>query len=148
MATQPSVLLFVYGTLLTVARHPMGDLLREKARPAGLGSIQARLYVIQDPDDPRNAYPGAKPSGDPRDRVHGALYEIVSDVEAVLAELDRYEACTPDWPEPHEFLRRRVPVRREDGSTCHAVCYLYTWDVSDARPIATGRYDIYSPDVR
>jgi gamma-glutamylcyclotransferase (GGCT)/AIG2-like uncharacterized protein YtfP len=126
----------------------MGDLLREKARAVGEGSIQARLYVIPDPDDPRNAYPGAKPSGNPEDRVHGMLYEILEDVEAVLAIFDRYEACAADWPEPHEFLRRRVKVRRSDGSTVEAACYLYTWDVTGARHLASGRYDIYSPDVR
>ena len=148
MSQNPPILLFVYGTLLTVARHPMGDLLRSMARPVGEGSIQARLYVIPDPDDARNAYPGAKPSGDPQDRVHGVLYELVTEAEALLTAFDRYEACSPDWPEPHEFLRRRVRVLCDNGSTVQALCYLYTWDVTGAHHIASGRYDIYSPDVR
>ena len=38
--------LFVYGTLLSVAEHPMGRLLRESANGEGSGFIRARLYLI------------------------------------------------------------------------------------------------------
>lgn len=140
-------LLFVYGTLLTTAGHPLGDLLRAGARPAGRGSITARLYQITDPDDATNFYPGAVPSPDPADRVWGELYEIL-DPDAVFPELDRFEACSPEWPEPHEFLLRSVEVTREDGPTIRARTYLYTWDVTEARRIASGRYSEVAPDVR
>lgn len=140
--------LFVYGTLLTVADHPMGNLLRDHSVFRGRGSIRARLYMIDDPDDPgQNFYPGAQPSGDPQDRVFGELYELTNP-DAVLPSFDDYEACSPNWPEPHEFLRRKVPVTLEDGTTLPAVTYLYTWDVSSAEHIPSGRFAQISRDTR
>lgn len=148
MPTSPKPHLFVYGTLLTVSGHPMGKLLRRHAEAAGTGSIQARLYMIDDPDDPgRNAYPGALPSPDPADRVHGELY-LLRDPDAVLPEFDEYEACSANWPEPHEFLLRRIGVRMVNGDVLTALCYLYSWDVSGARRIHSGRFTQYAPDVR
>lgn len=139
MAARARDLLFVYGTLLTTANHPLGEVLRAHASYIGKGSMQARLYWIKDPDDPRNHYPGAFPSGNPADRVHGEVYEI-TDPARVLPALDRYEACSEDWPEPHEFLRRSVPVRLEKGGELRCWSYFYTWDVSRARLIASGRF--------
>ena len=90
--------LFVYGTLLTVARHPMGNLLREHGEYTGCGSIRARLYIINDPDEPdQNFYPGAVPSGNIGDRVHGELYSLRAP-ELVLEQFDDYEACSARWP--------------------------------------------------
>jgi gamma-glutamylcyclotransferase (GGCT)/AIG2-like uncharacterized protein YtfP len=148
MTNAENLPLFVYGTLLTVARHPMGNLLREHGEFAGTGSIRARLYIIDDPDEPgQNFYPGAVPSANNEDRVHGELYALHSP-ELVLGEFDDYEACSPRWPEPHEFLRRRVEVLLECGTVKPALTYLYTWDVTSARHIASGRFTEASPDVR
>ena len=38
--------LFVYGTLLSTAGHPMGVRLRREARLIGAASIQGRLYRV------------------------------------------------------------------------------------------------------
>lgn len=132
-------LLFVYGTLMTRAAHPLGELLREHARFVDLGSIQARLYHINDPDDPARYYPGAVPSPFRDDRVHGELYEVLR-ADHVYSALDHYEGCSPDWPEPHEFLRRRVQVRLVCGAEHVAACYLYTWDLATAQRIEKGIY--------
>lgn len=133
-------LLFVYGTLLKRADHSLGSLMRSRSRLVGEGIIRARLYLIRDPDDAQNFYPGALPSAGERDHVYGEVYEITAPGE-VYPVLDDYEACSPKWPEPHEFLRRRVTVRLDSGMEVEATCYLYSWDVSRAEPIATGRYD-------
>ncbi len=145
---QTSDHLFVYGTLLTVAEHPMGTLLRRHAVFAGRGSIRARLYLIDDPDAPgQNSYPGALPSGNPADRVWGELYRL-TDPAAVLPEFDDFEACSDRWAEPHEFLRRKVAVTMEGGSDREAITYLYTWDVSTAEHIPSGRFTTSAPEVR
>ena len=137
-------LFFVYGTLLTSAEHPMGRLLRSKSRLAGKGSIQARLYIIDDPNNPcQNFYPGALPSGSPQDQVYG-----VTDPDGLFEAFDRYEACSPDWPEPHEFIRRRVVVGMEDRTQQTATSYLYSWDVSTAVPVRSGRFTLISPAAR
>lgn len=148
MTAEKGDLLFVYGTLQTVARHPMGDLLRQHARLVGTGSICGRLYIIDDPDEPGvNPYPGALPSPDPSDRVHGEMYELI-DPAILMPELDRLEACTDDWPEPHEFLLRRVEVQVDAGDKARAWTYLYTWDVAGAERVASGRFLKAAPDVR
>ena len=139
--------LFVFGTLLTVSQPPLGDLLRANGHSIGAGAIKARLYEIDDPDAPgENAYPGAMPSPDDADRVYGEVYAL-TDPKTVLDAFDIYEACSPDHAEPHEFALRRVPVTMENGTTRWAVSYLYTWDVSTAQHIPSGRWTKVAPDV-
>ena len=146
--TRPSHL-FVYGTLLSVAEHPMGDLLRQSAQPVGEGYIQACLYIIEEIDaQGLNRFPGAVPSARPHDRVFGALYHAHSP-EPMYTEFDAYEACAEGYPEPYEFLLRPVDVHMEkDQQIIRAASYLYTWDVSEATLIPSGRYAERSPDVR
>ena len=141
-------LLFVYGTLGSAAGHPLGDLMRAHAALLGTGTICARLYVIDDPDEPgQNTYPGALPSPDPSDRVHGEVYRI-SAPDEVFPALDRFEACSPEHPEPHEFALRSVPVTMTDGTALRALCYLYTWDVSTYTRVPSGKYAEHAPHVR
>lgn len=140
--------IFVYGTLLSTAGHHLGGFLRDRARLIGRGSIQARLYVIEEVDaDGVNHYPGALPSPFAEDRVYGELYELL-DPGTLLPELDRFEACSPDWPEPHEFMLRRLDARLEDGASATVWTYLYTWDVSRARAIPSGRFEMEMPGAR
>ena len=126
----------------------MGQLLRANARSLGFGSICARLYIVDDPDAPgESRYPAALPSPNSSERVFGEVFEVLSP-DVVFPELDAFEACSPEWPEPHEFLRRNVTVTMADGTECAAMTYLYTWDVSTAEHIPSGRYTEVSPDVR
>ena len=138
--------IFVYGTLQRSAGHPFGAKMREMADFIGEGSIAARLYIVTDPDDATNAYPGALPSPNPEERVHGEIYAI-RDREALFAALDRFEGIAPDLPEPHEFALRSVEVTTAAGAL-RAHSYLYNWDVSDARRLEDGRYTEAAPDVR
>lgn len=139
--------LFVYGTLLTVADHPMGRLLHANAERMGAGFIRARLYLIDDPEEPGNRYPGAVPSGFEEDRVYGDLYRLL-DAGDLLKRFDVYEACDPSRPEPHEFQRRSVSVTLEDGQVVEAVSYMYAWDTSRADLMASGRFAQEMRDAR
>lgn len=147
MLTETQVHLFVYGTLLASANHPMGHLLHETGQLIGSGKIRGRLYVIDDPEDPGNSYPGAVPSGFDQDHVHGDLY-LLHDAQMLIARFDVYEACDPSRPEPHEFLRRAVPVTMEDGQIINAISYFYGWDTSRARLIPDGRFTQIMRDTR
>lgn len=133
--------LFVYGTLLSAADHPIGIRLRQESDMIGLGWIRARLYHIEDPEDPSQRYPGAVPSGYDHDRVHGEVYALHDGADALIAAFDIYEACDPSRPEPHEFIRRRIPVTLEDNRVIQAISYLYTWDLSRATRVPSGRFN-------
>lgn len=147
MDTYPEYL-FVYGTLLARSGHPMGALLREHADEIGTGSIQARLYIIEEADAlGHNAYPGAVPSPHATDRVHGALYQV-RNAEPLFQVFNDFEACAPGWPEPYEFLLRPIDVTFQDGAILRASSYLYTWDTSRATHIPSGRFETYAPKVR
>lgn len=140
--------LFVYGTLKPGADHPLGGLLADHSNRLGAGWINARLYVVTEVDAlGENSYPGALPSPSPSDRVYGEVYDIL-DPDHLFPKFDLYEACTPDWPEPYEFLRRRTPVQMENGSSQWAWCYFYTWDVSGAVHLPSGRFEESSPRTR
>lgn len=134
--------LFIYGTLLASAGHPLGAMLAGNARLVGRGSIRARLYIVHEEDaEGPNSFPAAVPSAYPEDRVMGEVHEFTGDAGPLLAAFDDYEACSPRWPEPHEFLLRTIDVAMEDGRTLAAGCYLYTWDTSRAEPVPSGRFE-------
>lgn len=62
-------------------------------------------------------YPGLLISNHPDERVTGELYRIHEGMsEELFAVLDRYEGCSEDDPEPHEYFRhRREVLLQQDG---------------------------------
>ena len=114
--------LFVYGTLRRGAAHPMHRWL-ESAEYLGTGRFRGRLYDV-------GSYPAAVASDDPADAVLGEVYRL-REPAAILAELDRYEGCTPTDPAPHEYRRAAADIRLEAGPTVSAQIYLYQWRIGD-----------------
>ncbi|MEM7268423.1 MAG: gamma-glutamylcyclotransferase family protein [Pseudomonadota bacterium] len=140
--------LFVYGTLQSTAGHALWGLLSEKAVLVGRGAIRARLYIVHEVDDQGdNWFPAAVPTFDKDAETHGEVYQL-RDPEPLLTALDRYENCGPEWPEPNEFLLRRIDVAMAQGGALQAFTYLYTYDVSAARLVPSGRFDEVAPEVR
>ena len=110
--------LFVYGTLRTVARHPMHRVLELNARLVGDAIVQARLYDL-------GSYPGIVPSDQPDDTVIGELYEFFeSKTEEALRLLDDYEQMSPRFPEPHQYKRVLINVSLNTGPTIAAWVYV------------------------
>ena len=112
--------LFVYGSLLTTAGHPMHNYMRgfcDLMGNASVGGIKIEL----------DGYPGLIPSGDPDARVEGELFLIHNGAsEKLFNGLDHYEGCSEDDPEPHEFFRHRQEVTLlSDQKTYEAWVYLY-----------------------
>ena len=122
--TRPSHL-FVYGTLLSVAEHPMGDLLRQSAQPVGEGYIQACLYIIEEIDaQGLNCFPGAVPSARPHDRVFGALYNVHSP-EPMYTNLT-----------PMKLVQRAIQ-NRTNFSYAQSMCIWKRTNRSSARPVTS-----------
>lgn len=112
--------LFVYGTLLTTAGHPMHNFLRGYCDLMGDATIGGIKIDLGD-------YPGLIPSGDAKDRVAGELYRIHEGASEKLFEgLDQYEGCSDEDPEPHEYFRHRQDVvLLSEQQTYEAWVYLY-----------------------
>jgi gamma-glutamylcyclotransferase (GGCT)/AIG2-like uncharacterized protein YtfP len=125
-----SELLFVYGTLRSDAGGPMARALGEKAKLLGRASFRGRLYDL-------GAYPVVVPSDDPGDVVRGEAW-LLPEAAATLAALDRYEGCSPEDPEPHEYRRARATVVGEDGRPLEAWIYLSAVPVDGLPRIVSG----------
>jgi gamma-glutamylcyclotransferase (GGCT)/AIG2-like uncharacterized protein YtfP len=123
--------LFVYGTLLHGAGHPMHRILQQGARLIGEAYVFGRLYQV-------HHYPGAIAGAAP-DKVHGELYELLQS-ESTLAALDDYEGCGPASPQPTEFARSIQNVYRPDGTSVPAWVYLYNHPIGSAPRIVSGRF--------
>ena len=124
--------LFVYGTLRRSASHPMHRLLLP-ATFVGPGRFRGRLHDL-------GSYPAAVASDDPADAVHGEVYLLHTPADT-LAALDRYEGCTPDDPEPHEYHRTVAGIHLDaDATVVPAQIYLYNRPAAHLKRIEPGDY--------
>jgi gamma-glutamylcyclotransferase (GGCT)/AIG2-like uncharacterized protein YtfP len=124
--------LFVYGTLMRGYDHPVAQLLSRSADFLGEARCQGRLYRV-------NHYPGLVLSADPDEIVFGELYRL-RQPEALLRELDMYEACGEGFAEPTEYLRQMLKVTLDDSTTEQVWSYVYNWPVAHLPLIASGRF--------
>ena len=124
--------LFVYGTLMRGSDHPMAKLLSRSADFLGAARCRGRLYLVKH-------YPGLVLSDDPAEIVFGELYRLRAR-DALLRELDMYEACGEGFAAPTEYLRDMLPVTLDDGSATEAWTYVYNWPVTGLPRIASGRF--------
>jgi gamma-glutamylcyclotransferase (GGCT)/AIG2-like uncharacterized protein YtfP len=124
--------LFVYGTLMSRSRHPMAMRLAAESASLGAATICGQLYSL-------GAYPGARPSGDPRDRVHGDVLKLRRPQHS-FRWTDAYEGCGEDAPEPHGFKRVIVTARLMTGRHVDTWVYYYQGPLGNARRLRSGRY--------
>ena len=94
--------------------------------------MQGKLFEIA-------GYPGAIVSDNTKDKVYGELYKIVNSGE-LLPRLDEYEECTQRYPEPHEYIRKKLPVISVAGYEFAAWVYIFNRDVTNLKPIESGNY--------
>ena len=124
--------LFVYGTLRQSANHPMHQRLMQKGRFIGMAHFQGKLYQV-------THYPAVVASANPDEQVLGEVYQLLQP-EQTLPQLDKYEECGADFPEPQEYRRELQPVRLENGDSLTAWVYLYNRDTRMLTPIQTGDF--------
>ena len=135
--------LFVYGTLRRGTGHPMAVFLEKHSTYRGSAKTAGRLYDLGES-------PGMCEAQSDDDWVFGDLYEL-TDVEQVLAELDRYEGCGPEDPQPWYFERFVREASDPDGSGISCWVYLYRRPVREQCRIVSGVYsrdDLHEFDWR
>ena len=124
--------LFVYGSLMSTAGHPMGVRLARQARLVGQGSIAGRLYRI-------SWYPGLVESAEKDTRVQGEVYAL-NDPAQVLKWLDAYEGMVPGDQAQNEYKRVERPVLLVSGGEISAWVYIYQGSVAGLEPIPDGQW--------
>lgn len=124
--------LFVYGTLLSVIGHPMGQYLGDNAPLFGSGTVQGILYDLGE-------YPGLISSDHEKNQVFGEIYQIY-DTVTLLHRIDEYEGCAPSQRKPHLYERRKVSVRLTGEQDIMAWTYFYTGNLIAKKRIKNGDY--------
>ena len=127
-------LLFVYGTLRKDSNHPMHHLLARNSTYFGEGRVRGEMYDL-------GRYPGIVLNAGSPEFAHGEVYGIKSDhASETLRILDDYEGCGPENPEPHEYIRQRVPVILVGGKGVVAWAYVLGTLPKGAARVPTGDY--------
>ncbi|MEO8651924.1 MAG: gamma-glutamylcyclotransferase family protein [Hyphomicrobiaceae bacterium] len=136
-ATDAPAYLFVYGTLMTRTRGPLGASQRARLHREGTGlgaaTIAGRLVAL-------DAYPGLIEPAAPGDIVHGELFRLDQPVE-VLSWLDSYEGVSPQPTAQGEYVRASTPARLATGEEFKAWVYRYCGATFGLPTIPSGRWD-------
>lgn len=131
--------IFVYGTLRKETATVMYYVLARHCEYFSDGYMQGKLYEI-------DGYPGAIESDNEEDKVKGEVYKIV-DRDQVLPKLDEYEECTENFPQPHEYIRKKLLVSLIGGGAVSAWVYVFNHDVLPLTQIISGDYLSYLKDA-
>lgn len=128
--------LIVYGTLRPPFTNPATQFLRQRSRYLGNAAFPGLLFDL-------GSYPGAIYQPDGITRVTGAVYDIGSDKQAILAYLDDYEGVGELFDWPNEYVRLLIPVYcRQAVINCWV--YLYNLSTAEKPLITSGDYVRYS----
>ena len=114
--------LFVYGTLLSTAGHPMGARLEREALRLGDATMRGRLYSL-------GLYPGLVETLG-LERVRGEVYRLFEPARA-LAWLDAYEGVGEPGA---SYCRVERTAHLASGKRIASFVYLYTGDPAQLRP--------------
>jgi gamma-glutamylcyclotransferase (GGCT)/AIG2-like uncharacterized protein YtfP len=123
-------LVFFYGTLMSGFERPGRARIDAHLTPQGRAWIHASLFDL-------GIYPAAIPSAE--DRVWGEVHRMTN-VDAVLAELDGVEGFRPSEPEASLYRRVETIVTFEDGRAATAWAYFYNAPLGRAQRIESGDY--------
>ncbi|MBU3915997.1 gamma-glutamylcyclotransferase [bacterium] len=124
--------IFVYGTLRREFSTNTRQILVRHCEYFSDGHLRGKLYEV-------DGYPGVIESDNTEDKVFGELYKIIRG-DQVLPQLDDYEQCAAKFPQPHEYLRKKLPISVADGGEVTAWVYVFNHDVSNLIQIESGDY--------
>ncbi len=123
--------IFVYGTLRKALVSCVFEDFAKRCEYHADGYLQGLLYLV-------NGYPGAIASAQQSDKVYGEIYKIKD--KHILHQIDAYEECTQQYPEPHEYQRAKHTISLANGQRIIAWVYLFNHDVQRLTLIKSGDY--------
>lgn len=124
--------LFAYGTLRKGCAVNAYRILNRYCDYFAEGVLNGQLFEV-------DGYPGVVATGHVAETVVGELY-VVNSKEKLLAALDEYEECTDNFPQPHEYMRQRLPIKLADGDVVQAWVYVYNRPTDALKRIDSGDY--------
>lgn len=127
--------IFVYGTLRKKHAASAYHVLARYCDFFGEGTLSGELFEVE-------GYPGVVESNKVGARVTGELY-VINDPNNVFSALDEYEECTERFPQPHEYVRKRLPIHLADGGVVKAWTYVYNRPTDSLEKIESGDYIDY-----
>jgi len=131
-----NLLLFVYGTLRRDCPTGAHKQYLQGAEFISSAKASGELFLI-------DYYPGFclnknSHSDKTKPWVVGEVYLLESDKQ--LQQLDRYEGCASDSPEPHEYTRTLIDVLLPNSETLTAWTYIYKNDTTRFTLISSGDF--------
>jgi gamma-glutamylcyclotransferase (GGCT)/AIG2-like uncharacterized protein YtfP len=133
--------LFVYGTLTKDSDNEMSRLLQENAKSIGGGIFAGGiLYRI-------SWYPGLVKTADKSKVVHGEVYRMNGENDAIMQQLDFYEDIGPSFEKPYEYQRELHDILC-GGKAYRSWVYVYQWGVDEAELIPSGRFSDRKTEVK
>lgn len=128
---------FVYGTLRRGFTNHGRDVLALHGRFLSQTTVQGELYDL-------GSFPALVIEEAASSRVHGEVYELTREPARAIERLDRYEGARGPDPLPYDRIARRVTL--SDGTEVEAWTYVWTGEVDQGQPIASGDYVAYLED--
>lgn len=128
--------LFVYGTLMSTAADPMGDVarrrLRDQSSRIAAAFTSGRLVDL-------GSYPGLVAGASAASLVHGEVLRL-HDPQRAFTWLDAYESIDPRPGAVNEYRRELRRVTLDTGADTDAWLYTYVLEFDRFPLIASGRW--------
>lgn len=130
--------IFVYGTLRGDINALMYHIIARYTDFVDDGYFTGKLFEVDN-------YPGAIITNNKNEKVYGEIYRIKKNVtDLVLKELDEYEECTDEFPEPPAYRRTKIKVVVPRlNKELFAWAYIFNHPTDNLEPIPSGDYFTY-----
>ena len=138
---QKNNLLFVYGTLRRDCPTGAHKQYLQGAEFISSAKASGELFLIDYYPGlclNKNLHNGNSHSVHAEPWVIGEVYLLENNEQ--LKQLDRYEGCASDSPEPHEYTRALIDVLLPNGETLTVWTYIYKNDTAPFALISSGDF--------
>jgi gamma-glutamylcyclotransferase (GGCT)/AIG2-like uncharacterized protein YtfP len=125
--------LFVYGLLKSDYDNEAAKTIRSHCTLIGEGYTYGRMFDL-------GSYPGIVYEKTSNLKVFGEVYRIDRNAHELIAFLDAFEECGPEFDEPNEYRKEIIPVN-VNNIEYNASTYIYNRNLTGLRMIATGKYN-------
>lgn len=125
--------IFVYGLLKSMHDNEASQTIRKHCTLLGEGYTFGRMFNL-------GSYPGITHEANATTKVYGELYQIEQNEDELIAYLDAFEECGPEFEQPNEYRKELIPVKL-GNKNYEAAAYIYNRNLTGLTLIASGKYE-------